>query len=183
MKEIERKFLLNVSLEYLLRATNTNDALYDGLHGTYWIQHTITQHYLKNTGGWTIRVRRIDLEVDHGDGLVIESDYVQTLKKKICDQSSVEIEEPISKETFEFMASDRSLTTPALIKNRHRISYPDTDYVWEIDEFLNPEYAGLVLAEIELKKVDQVFPIPFWIGDEVTNDPTYRNVRMAHSLE
>lgn len=183
MKEIERKFLLAVDLEYLLQATNTNSDIYDGLHGTYQIYHTITQHYLKDTGDWAIRVRRIDLDVNYGDGWKVESEFVQTMKRRICDQSSVEVEEPITEEAFKFLAGDRTLTTPALIKKRHRITYPDVEYCWEVDEFLNPEYAGLVMAEIELSKVNEAIPMPFWLGKEVTNDKKYRNARMARKLE
>lgn len=180
MKEIERKFLLNVDLDYLIRATNTNADLYDGLHGTWWGYVTITQHYLKDTGDWAIRVRRID--EDYGeDG--VKSEFVQTMKKRICDQSSIEIEEPITEEAFNFLSNDRTLTTPALIKQRHRIAYPDVDFVWEVDQFLNPEYKDLVLAEIELKSVNQVLPMPFWIGEEVTSNKKYRNARMARKLE
>lgn len=180
MKEIERKFLLAVDLEYLLQATNTNSDQYDGLHGTWWGYTTITQHYLKETGDWAIRVRRID--EDYGEE-GIKSWFVQTMKKRICDQSSFEIEETINEEAFNFLSSDRTLTTPALIKKRHHIDYPDTDHVWEVDQFLNPEYAGLVLAEIELKKVNEIIPMPFWLGKEVTNDKKYRNARMARKLE
>lgn len=183
MKEIERKFLLNVDLDYLLRATNTNDDLYDGLHGTYYDLYTITQHYLKDTGDWAIRVRKKSRDVDYGDGRITETEFVQTMKKRICDQSSIEIEEPITEEAFNFLAGDRTLTTPALIKKRHSIDYPNHKYTWEVDEFMNPEYMGLVVAEIELKKVDEVFPMPFWLGKEVTNEKKYRNARMARKLE
>lgn len=182
--EIERKFLVNVDLDYLLQATNTNSDLYDGLHGEYWIHHTITQHYLKNTGDWAIRVRRIEDVTDHGDGWETTYEYVQTMKYRIDDRKSVEIEEKIDEDSFNFLASDRSLTTPALIKRRHRITYGnDRNLCWEVDEFLNPEYAGLVLAEIELKKPDQFFRIPFWMGKEVTHLKKYRNARMARKLE
>lgn len=183
MKEIERKFLLNVGLDYLLQATNTNSDLYDGLHGEYWIKNKITQHYLKNTGDWAIRVRQIEDITDRGNGWETTYEYVQTMKYRISDRESIEIEETIDATSFEFLASDRTLTTPALIKNRHRVSYPNTKYVWEIDEFLNLEYAGLVVAEIELDKPDCVFPFPFWIGKEVTADKKYRNARMARKLE
>lgn len=180
MKEIERKFLLNVGLDYLLQATNTASDEYDGLHGEWWGLYTITQHYLKNTGDWAIRVREIKTEQEPG---TFAYDYVQTMKYRISDRESIEIEESINADAFNFLAAERKLTTPALIKNRHRISYPNVEYVWEVDEFLNPEYAGLVMAEIELDKPDCVFPFPFWVGKEVTDDKKFRNARMARKLE
>lgn len=45
---------------------------------------------------------------------------------------------------------------------------------WEIDEFLD-ENEGLVIAEIELKKEDQLFDRPDWLGQEVSEDPRYFN--------
>lgn len=179
MKEIERKFLLAVDLDYLLQATNTNSDLYDGRHGHFWGYTTIVQHYLKNTGDWAIRVRRII--TDHND--YSEDEYVQTMKYRISDRESIEIEEQIAPDAFEFLASNRTLTTPALVKRRHRISYPDVEHVWEIDQFINEEYKDLVLAEIELDDPNYLFPFPFWLGKEVTDDKKYRNARMARKLE
>lgn len=182
--EIERKFRVNVDLDYLKRATLTNGDLYDGLHGEYWEMRTITQHYLKKTGDWAIRVRKISRNVDYGDGYIDEVEYVQTMKKRVDDRKSIELEETIDVESFNFLANDRSLTTPALIKNRHNLTYgSERRLIWEVDEFLNPEYAGLLLAEVELKKPDQFVRIPFWLGEEVTHMKEFRNARMARKLE
>lgn len=178
--EIERKFLVNVDIDYLVRTTMPVDDMYDGLHGELWIITEITQHYLKKTGDWAIRVRQIK-EWLNGEEVF---HYCQTMKKRIDDRKSIEIEETIDRESFLFLANDRTLTTPALIKNRHRITYGDNRRLaWEVDEFLNPEYKGLLLAEIELEKSDQFFRMPFWLGEEVTHDKKYRNARMARKLE
>lgn len=181
MKEIERKFLLNVELDYLLEATNTNSDLYDGLHGTYWLNRTITQHYLKNTGDWAIRVRQIEDISNPGDGWVSTYEYFETKKLRISDIECHEIENEIEKDQFDYFASNRLLTTPGLIKRRHNITYSN-HRLWEVDEFLNPEYVGLVIAEIELNSKDEIFPMPFWVGREVTKEKTYRNARMARKL-
>lgn len=183
MKEIERKFLLSVDLPYLIEATNTNGSLYDGLHGTYWGYKTITQHYLKNTGDWAIRVRRIDEDYDGGLGPEVLSEFLETKKLRINDLESHEIENQIDQDQYDYFASSRILTTPALVKRRHRISYPNTNWVWEVDEFLNPEYQGLVLAEIELKSATEKVPMPFWLDREVTAEKKFKNARMARKLE
>ncbi len=49
---------------------------------------------------------------------------------------------------------------------------------WEIDVFTH-RADGLVLAEIELEREDQVVKLPKWIGEEVTADPKYRNSKLA----
>jgi CYTH domain-containing protein len=50
---------------------------------------------------------------------------------------------------------------------------------WEIDRFLDRD---LWLAEIELKSPDEPFERPPWVGDEVTDDPSYTNASLAREL-
>lgn len=47
-------------------------------------------------------------------------------------------------------------------------------FVWEIDEFYL-ENEGLLVAEIELPAENTSFPLPEWIGKEVTDDSRYIN--------
>jgi len=61
---------------------------------------------------------------------------------------------------------------PLIDKTRHREMHGG--HVWEIDVF-HGENDGLVLAEIELKSVDERFVLPPWIDQEVSNDPRYFN--------
>lgn len=61
---------------------------------------------------------------------------------------------------------------PIVEKVRYRIHFGA--HVWEIDEF-HGDFAGLVLAEVELESEDEVFEIPPWIGREVSGDPRYFN--------
>jgi adenylate cyclase len=49
---------------------------------------------------------------------------------------------------------------------------------WEIDEF-SGDNAGLVVAEIELKREDQPFRKPVWLGEEVSLDRRYTNAALA----
>ncbi len=48
----------------------------------------------------------------------------------------------------------------------------------EVDEF-HAENKGLVIAEIELKKADETFLKPKWLGAEVTGDPKYYNSQLS----
>jgi len=50
--------------------------------------------------------------------------------------------------------------------------------IWEVDEFLE-DNAGLVLAEIELKRATDQPVLPEWAGREVTDDPRYANSNLA----
>lgn len=52
------------------------------------------------------------------------------------------------------------------------------DLTWEIDEFEGAN-AGLIVAEVELARVDQAFDKPVWLGREVTDDARYYNHHLA----
>lgn len=65
---------------------------------------------------------------------------------------------------------------PVIKKTRHIVLYEG--FTWEVDEFLG-DNAGLVVAEIELESENQAFPLPAWIGLEVTNDPRYYNSNLT----
>lgn len=61
-------------------------------------------------------------------------------------------------------------------KRRHYVTH--AGHLWEIDEF-DGDNAGLVVAEIELASVDEVFTRPDWIGGEVTDQSRYYNLMLA----
>ncbi len=66
-------------------------------------------------------------------------------------------------------------------KVRHRVA--EGDVIWEVDRF---EGLPLVLAEVELKAVDQALQLPRWLEGwvirEVSEDPRYRNSAIALGL-
>ena len=45
---------------------------------------------------------------------------------------------------------------------------------WEIDQF-GGENVGLIIAEVELESENQLFTLPSWIGQEVSQDPKFYN--------
>jgi len=63
-----------------------------------------------------------------------------------------------------------------ILKTRHYLEYGGL--LWEIDEFAGAN-AGLVLAEVELERADQVFARPAWLGREVTDEARYYNHALA----
>ncbi len=64
---------------------------------------------------------------------------------------------------------------PLIEKYRYIVKFKG--FTWEVDEFMG-ENEGLVVAEIELKNEKQDFPIPEWLGNEVTGDPRYYNANL-----
>ncbi len=67
---------------------------------------------------------------------------------------------------------------PQVVKTRHHV--PIGRHLWEIDEF-GGRNSGLLVAEIELEDEIEDFIRPDWLGDEVTHDQRYYNVRLAHA--
>lgn len=63
-----------------------------------------------------------------------------------------------------------------LEKTRHLVRHDE--HVWEIDVF-GGDNAGLVLAEVELKEIDEPFELPVWVGKEVSHDPRYYSSCLA----
>jgi len=61
-------------------------------------------------------------------------------------------------------------------KYRHWVAHGDRE--WEVDEFLGAN-AGLVVAELEIEREDEFFPLPSWLGPEVTHDVRYYNSSLA----
>jgi adenylate cyclase len=64
----------------------------------------------------------------------------------------------------------------AIEKWRYLIDY--AGHSWEVDEFL-AENAGLVIAELELDSEDEQFEHPPWLGEEVTDQERFYNVRLS----
>ena len=65
---------------------------------------------------------------------------------------------------------------PLIEKTRHYVDHGG--FEWEIDEFRSAN-AGLIVAELELDREDQVFPRPAWLGCEVTHLRRYYNVSLV----
>ncbi len=65
---------------------------------------------------------------------------------------------------------------PLIEKQRHYVTVER--HTWEIDEF-EGDNAGLIVAEVELDAVDELFAKPVWAGAEVTHDPRYYNTELS----
>ena len=63
-----------------------------------------------------------------------------------------------------------------LSKIRYKIIFENK--TWEVDVFLG-DNSGLIIAEIELQREDEVFAIPPWVDREVTEDEKYLNANLT----
>lgn len=69
-----------------------------------------------------------------------------------------------------------NFSVSSLSKIRYKIK--NGDKTWEVDVF-EGENAGLIIAEIELNHEHEKFPIPEWVGQEVTNEAKYYNSNLT----
>jgi adenylate cyclase len=135
----------------------------DAWRGQVASESHIMQGYLAHSAGVTVRVR------------VKGKQAYLTIKGESQGVSRSEYEFPIPLVEAEEMLRDLAILPP-IDKVRYRI--PLGEHVWELDVFAG-ENAGLVMAEIELSAEDEVFVMPDWAGQEVSDDPRYFNVNLA----
>lgn len=124
---------------------------------------SITQGYLTKENGVSVRVRC------KGEA------YWLTLKAKHQDAGRYEFEYAIPIEDGRILLRDLC-AGHKIEKTRHEVLI--NGILWEIDVFsgLNE---GLIIAEVELEKAEQVVDLPDWIGPEVTGDARFMNASLA----
>jgi len=122
------------------------------------------QGYLSTAKERTVRIRTI---ADKG---------FLTIKGISKGITRAEYEYEIPVQEAEKMLDDHCLK-PLIEKKRYKIQFDQM--TWEIDEFFG-ENKGLILAEVELSREDQVIKIPDWIGSEVTGNQRYYNASLIH---
>ena len=152
--EIERKFLIPYPDIQALQS----------LPGC--VRLDMTQVYL---AGGTARIRKSESI----DGCV----YTHTEKHKINELKRVEIERTISREEYEQLLETADPNFRPISKIRLCIPYEC--HTFEIDIF--PFWQDKAVAEVELSAEDEEIVFPDWLEiiDEVTYDPSYKNVVMA----
>jgi adenylate cyclase len=152
MQEIERKFLVNVSLLPSLENWPATK------------RFEISQGYLVNEKDKSIRVRTKN-----------EKAYL-TFKMGGSALSRTEIEYEISAAEAKFLLTKWNAKT--LQKTRFLIEYGS--HIWELDRF-EGKLKGLWLAEIELKSEDEQFELPDWVVEEVTHNKRFLNANLIEN--
>lgn len=123
----------------------------------------MTQGYLTDqAAGNTIRVRIADdqayLTIKHELNTYVRQEF--------------EYEIPLS-DAHEMI---RFCPDPVIDKIRYLVDYDG--HTWEIDEFFGLN-EGLIVAEVELTAVDEIFEKPDWLGQDVTQEKRYRNAALV----
>lgn len=124
---------------------------------------SFAQGYLNATGKASIRVR---IEGERGN---------INLKAAQIGSARAEYEYEIPLAEAREILDTLSLSAP-VEKTRYWVEH--AGHTWEIDVF-SGENTPLVVAEIELDDVDEVFERPSWLGDEITEDARYYNHALA----
>lgn len=127
-------------------------------------KYRIVQGFLNRDPDRTVRVR---LKNDRG---------FLTIKGKSSNDglSRFEWEREISADDAEVLLQ---ICLPGSIdKTRYEVVFLGKTF--EVDEF-HGENEGLVIAELELEDIDEIFEAPKWLGLEVTGNEKYYNSQLS----
>jgi len=123
----------------------------------------IIQGYLPSRDGCTTRVR------------IVRGKAYLTSKGPKTGYSRTEIEREIALDVaLQLLRLQR--VGDLIEKTRFQVDHHG--FCWEVDVFHGVN-SGLVIAEIELNHASEKFPLPGWIGDEVTDNPSYSNSALS----
>lgn len=123
----------------------------------------LVQGYLANNERCSIRVRLGD-----------EAAWLN-IKEAVAGARRAEFDYPVPPGDARVLLDTLCAPSP-VEKTRYRVR--EGAHVWEVDEFHGAN-AGLLIAEIELARVEEDFERPEWLGEEVTGDLRYYNNRLA----
>ncbi len=158
---------LEIERKYLLREAPATEEL--ALLGAR--PKRIEQVYLRPSGDWLRRLRRIEA---HG-----QSRYVLTRKQDVEGIVRREVEVDLSPEEYGRLVAEADPARRVIRKVRHVISFGR--WTLELDVFSDPP--GLVLLEVELEDPTEVPELPPPIADlvirEVSAEPAYANYNLA----
>lgn len=123
----------------------------------------IIQGYLPSRDGCTARVR------------IVRGKAFLTKKGRKTGCCRDEVEREIGLEIALRLLRDKRVGD-LIEKTRYRIEHHG--FCWEVDVFHGAN-AGLVIAEIELDHPADEFPLPDWVGPEVTDRTAYSNSALS----
>lgn len=140
------------------------------------VQHHIRQGYISREKTGAVRIR-ICQQKDLLTNSATEHKAYITIKGKPAAGHFARYEWEKEIDVVEAEELMKLCQGTIIDKTRWIVPAKEMGLKWEIDEFYSPQQ-GLTLAEIELCSEEQVFAIPSFIGEEVTNDSKYYNANM-----
>lgn len=123
----------------------------------------IWQVYMSLANGGVLRVRRA------GDRAWI------AVKRHRRGAARTELEAPMPIALARELMRSLRLSRP-VTKRRYRRRYAGR--LWEVDVF-EGENRGLIIAEVELERMNASVALPPWVGEEVTGDRRFANASLA----
>ena len=123
--------------------------------------HYISQGYLNTDPDRVVRIR------------IRDDEAFITVKGRNRGDIRLEFEYPVPKEDAEEMLS---LCVNVISKRRYVV--PFKGYYWEVDEF-DGKLKGLTVAEVELNSSHTDYPLPDFVGKNITGDSRYYNSVLA----
>jgi adenylate cyclase len=132
--------------------------------GDTWRKKATSRSHIEQ--GYLARGRKSTIRVRIKDG----KHASLTIKSRESGATRAEFEYRVSLKDAKAMME---LCGPSRI-DKQRFTVPQGKLTWEIDVF-SGRHEGLVIAEVELEREDQTLMLPAWLGEEVTDDPRYRN--------
>ena len=132
-----------------------------------WRASVVREQHLKDglvamTGGRKVRVR------------ICDGQATLTVKAREVPGVNAEFEYPIPLGDAEELLA-RHCDGNVMSKTRSFVPY--RDFTWQVDVY-EGVMADVVLAEVELTRIDCDVPLPPWVGREVTGDPAYRKINL-----
>ena len=145
----------------------------------------IERKFLVTSAGWragarACRIRQGYLALNEGATVRIRIAGPQafiTVKGKTEGIVRPEFEYPIPVGDAEAML-ENLCARPFIEKTRYSLEHAGK--LWTVDVF-EGQNNGLVMAEVELDALHETIDLPDWVGEEVTDDPRYRNSALVNA--
>ena len=185
--EIERRFLIDAecleqtwlsSLEfkeisqiYLPRGEIEFDDIVSGINIS---GHTIVMNI--DAGEW---MDLLQILSDDKLGIrlrIIEDLAFLTIKGNTIDGARPEFEWPVDSVLVRQFFEHKSW--PEIRKIRYYWS--NDDVIWEIDVFTE-RHTGIIIAEVELERIEHPLNLPAWANEEITNQDEWSNAALARN--
>jgi adenylate cyclase len=139
----------------------------------------IERKFLIANGGWKSLVQRISYIEQYYHNIMrirFIADEVFMTFKKDTDISGIRTEVEFKIPWKEARTLITMFNFTSVSKTRAYIDFENK--TWEIDIY-HDKNDGLVVAEIELKSIDENIELPWWLGKEITNDSRFTNYSLS----